>query len=100
MLSKLHFSTILAGVLPAQLGHFRLPAADGIAAANAAAEALRHGNAVTAAENATETFGERLSKAVKAKLAARFPTQKEHRERAEKERARYRGYKRQRTKSE
>ena len=50
-----------------------------------------------------ESFGKKVSKAIKRKIAshsANLPTQKQHKDQAERNRKRYPGYKRKRTKGE
>jgi hypothetical protein len=48
----------------------------------------------------SETFGDKIVKAIKSRTPTARTTQKEHAERAERERERYKGYKRARTKGE
>jgi hypothetical protein len=95
MLVKLKFPLTIAGAMPEQFSRLARPAVFGIAAA----KALRHGSAVFAANAPEESFGQKIKKAVEQKSGV-TPTQKQHKEQAERESNRYLHKPRQRTKGE
>jgi hypothetical protein len=70
MITRLRFKTMLAGAVPEHLSHLARPGSHSIAAVEAAAQALRHGCAVTASA-AEGSFGQRLKRAVTDRLASR-----------------------------